>query len=296
MAFIRQYWYHLLAVITVIIWGTTFVSTKVLINEGLGAVDIFIYRFVLAYVSIWLFSPRKLWAGNIRDELILLAAGVFGGSLYFLTENLAIGYSTPTNVSLIVCTTPIFTTIVLGFFYKDERMKKKQFWGSLIAFVGMTLVILNGQFVLKLSPKGDLLALTAALSWAFYSLIIKQLGSQHTTVFITRKIFFYGTLTILPLLLKEPLTMDTSVLFRPLVWINILFLGIAASLFCYILWNVTINKLGIIRSTNYIYLIPLVTMITSAISINEKITLYAGLGALLILLGLYLVEKTRSNT
>jgi drug/metabolite transporter (DMT)-like permease len=295
MAILRHYWFHLLALITVVIWGTTFVSTKVLINEGLGATDIFVYRFVLAYVSIWVFSPRILWAGNIRDELILLAAGVFGGSLYFLTENLAIGFSTPGNVSLIVCTTPIFTTIVFGFFYKAERMKKKQLWGSLIAFAGMTLVILNGQFVLKLSPKGDLLALAAALSWAIYSLIIKQLGSQHNTIFITRKIFFYGTVTILPFLLKNPLNTDINILFKPLVWINILFLGIAASLFCYILWNVTINKLGIIRSTNYIYLIPLVTMITSAISINEKITLFAGIGAVLILLGLYLVEKKRSN-
>ena len=83
------YWYHLIAIITVIIWGTTFVSTKVLIHHGLSPVDILFYRFALAYICIWFISPKVLFARSKRDELMFVAAGLCGGSIYFITENTA---------------------------------------------------------------------------------------------------------------------------------------------------------------------------------------------------------------
>ena len=68
-------WYHLMALVTVSIWGTTFVSTKVLIQHGLSPVDIFVYRFVLAYVCICFLAPKRLFADNLKDELWMVAAG-----------------------------------------------------------------------------------------------------------------------------------------------------------------------------------------------------------------------------
>ena len=78
--------------------------------------------------------------------------------------------------------------------------------------MGVGLIVFNGSFVLKISPIGDLLTLLAALSWAFYSLIIKKMAGRYPTIFITRKIFFYGVLTILPAFLLHPLQPDTAVL------------------------------------------------------------------------------------
>lgn len=85
-----EYKYHLAALFTVTVWGATFVSTKVLIANSLTPAEIFLLRFATAYVCIWPFARRRMWAANLRDELLLAAAGLSGGSLYFLTENIAL--------------------------------------------------------------------------------------------------------------------------------------------------------------------------------------------------------------
>lgn len=85
-------------------------------------------------------------------------------------------------------------------FYRGEKSGWQLTAGSLLALVGVGLVIFNGNFVLKLSPLGDFLSLAASLSWAFYSLIMRQMSGRYSTVFVTRKVFFYGLLTILPVL------------------------------------------------------------------------------------------------
>ena len=247
-------YYHLIAILTVAIWGLTFIATKVLINHGLTPQEIFFYRFLIAYIGIWAISPKHLFADNLKDELWLVAGGVFGGSLYFFTENTALGITQASNVAFIICTAPLLTTILSLLFYKSEKATKGLIYGSLLALIGVGLVVFNGSVVLKLSPVGDLLTLLAALSWAFYSLVIKRMTGRYPTVFITRKIFFYGVLTILPAFLLHPLQPDFDVLLQPLVLSNLLFLAVLASLICYILWNVVLKQLGTMRASNYIYL------------------------------------------
>lgn len=199
-----EYKYHAAALFTVAVWGATFVSTKVLIAHSLTPAEIFLLRFALAYVCIWPLSKGRLRADGWRDEALLAAAGVTGGSLYFLTENMALEYAPASNVSLIVCTAPVWTALLLSLVYRGERMTRRQIGGSALAFAGMVLVVLNGRFVLHLSPKGDLLALSAALLWMVYSLAVKRIGGRYPAVFITRKVFFYGLLTILPVFAFQP--------------------------------------------------------------------------------------------
>ncbi len=283
--------YHLLALFAVTVWGATFVSTKVLIGYGISPAEIFFVRFLMAYLCILPFTLRKLWADSWRDELALVGIGLTGGSLYFLTENMAVAYAPASNVSLIVCSAPLWTALLLALLYRNERMNRRQIIGSALAFIGMVLVVLNGRFVLQLAPKGDLLALAAALLWMLYSLIIKQIGHRYDALFITRKTFFYGLLTILPWFLHEPLALSWEVLLRPVVAGNLLFLGVVASLICYFVWAVAMRKLGAVRATNYIYLNPLVTIITAALFIHERITPIALLGGALILYGMWKAEK-----
>ena len=248
-------------------------------------------RFVLAYLCILPLSAKRLWAASLRDEVLLILAGITGGSIYFLTENMALEYAPASNVSLIVCTAPIWTALLLSMLYRNERMSRRQIIGAGIAFVGMVLVVLNGHFVLHLSPHGDLLALSAALLWMLYSLIIKRIADRYPALFITRKVFFYGLLTILPYFAYEPSQFDFETLCRPAVWSNLLFLGIIASMLCYLLWNAAMHRLGAVRTTNYIYLNPLVTIITAAICIDEQIAPITLLGAALILYGMWRAER-----
>lgn len=207
-----EYKYHAAALFTVAVWGATFVSTKVLIAHSLTPAEIFLLRFALAYVCIWPLSKGRLRADGWRDEALLAAAGVTGGSFYFLTENMAQEYAPASNVSLIVCTAPVWTALLLSLVYRGERMTRRQIGGSALAFAGMVLVVLNGRFVLHLSPKGDLLALSAALLWMVYSLAVKRIGGRYPAVFITRKVFFYGLLTILPVFAFQPFSVGAEVL------------------------------------------------------------------------------------
>jgi len=284
-------WYHLIALLIVIVWGTTFVSTKVLLFHGLTPKDIFFLRFVLAYAGIWLFGQRQLWADNLKDEFLLLLLGITGGSLYFIAENTALEITQASNVALLVCTAPILTAIFSRLFLKSEKINRYLWYGSLLAFTGVVFVAFNGRFLLQINPLGDLLSILAALSWAFYTILLKRLGNRYPVLFITRKVFFYGILTLLPLFLYKPLHVDTEVLIQPVVWGNLLYLGIVASLLCYFLWNMAVKKLGAVRTTTYVYVIPLVTLLTSVIVINETITPVTVAGAMLILAGVALAER-----
>lgn len=287
----KNYIYHLIAILTVGIWGLTFISTKVLIEHGLSTQEIFLLRFLMAYLGIWFISPRKLFADNWKDELWLLWGGVTGGSFYFFTENTALEITLATNVAFIVCTAPLLTTILSLLIYKKEKATAGLVGGSLLALVGVALVVYNGHFILKISPLGDFLTLLAAFSWAFYSLIMKKMSGRYRTTFITRKIFFYGILTILPAFILHPWQFSLSGLWQPAVWMNLLFLGVLASLVCFVVWNIILKQLGTVRASNYIYLNPLFTLIGSAVLLDEQFTVMSLMGVMLILGGVYWAGK-----
>lgn len=283
---------HLTALLVVMIWGETFVSTKMLLNAGLMPADIFFYRFLLAYVLTWFVSYKRLFCRNITDELTTFALGVLGGSLYFLTENMALVYSTASNVAILLSSCPLLTALLLSIFYKSERLSKKQIFGSLLAFLGMVMVVLNGQLILHLNPRGDALAIGAAVCWAFYSLLIKRVMHKYSSWFISRKVFFYGLLTILPYYaLVSPLNTDVNILSRPVVYGNLLYLGAVASMFCYIMWNWTLSKLGAVKATNYLYLQSLFTMLFASLILHERITWMAIAGAAILILGMIRAER-----
>ena len=284
---------YITAFVIVVIWGCTFVQTKVLINSGLRPDEIFTLRFVIAYLLMLPFSGRKLFLDSVKDEFTALLLGLFGGSLYFIVENYALAYGYCSNVSLIVCLTPLVTALIVGWRYPAERLGKAGAIGSVVALAGMALVVFNGNFVLKLSPLGDILALAACLCWALYSLLIKHLGTKYSNMLITRKVFGYGLLTIVPLLLLRGINSNIVLYGGAQVWGNILFLGCVASMLCFLGWNWCLARLGTVRATNFIYLNPVIAIISSAIVLDERVTWIAILGAVLILAGLVYIDKHR---
>lgn len=287
--------YHIVAFLTVAVWGTTFVWTKLLIINGLSPAQIFTLRFIIAYVLLTGFS---LWRGrhkwlsdNWRDELTMMALGLTGGSMYFLTENESLRFTTATNTSLIVCSCPLFAMLIIALFYKSERFCRLQAFGSLLALIGMAAVVLNGHFVLHLSPLGDTLAFSACICWALYTLLMKPVMGRYPAMFITRKVFFYGILTILPYYIFVPDMPSLDVLMRPEVALNLLFLGSVASMLCYLTWSWCMKGLGAVICTNWVYVNPITTIIAAWLILDEQITVYFLIGSILIIAGMYLSSK-----
>lgn len=284
--------YHLVAFLTVAIWGTTFVSTKVLMLNELSPAHIFTLRFCIAYVLMLCFNHKRLFAQSWQDEVKMALLGITGGSLYFMCENEAMNYTTTTNTSLIVCSCPLFATLLVRLVYRQtSRINALQLAGSLLAFAGMVIVVLNGRFVLHLSPIGDALAFMACISWAVYSLLMKSVSMKYSAAFITRKVFFYGVLTILPYYLFESEMPTLSVLTRPQVIGNLLFLGCLASMVCFLTWNWCIARLGAVKATNWVYFNPITTMLFASWVLGETITPYFLMGAACILVGMYVTER-----
>lgn len=284
---------HVLGVLTVAIWGTTFVSTKYLITGGMHVAEIFLLRFLLAYVCIWFISPRRLWANNLKDEGLFVLLGITGGSLYFMTENIAVGLTYVNNVSFIVCTAPLITMLLARLFTHSLHVRRRLITGSLMALVGVAVVVFNGQFILKLSPKGDLMALAAAICWAVYSLLIKKVAGGYGAVFVTRKVFAYGVITILPYFLFEGWSFPLEGFCEPTIWGNLLFLGLVASFACFVTWSWVIRQIGALKTANYVYLNPVTTVVASAVFLDEPMTALAYLGSVLILVGVFMANSAQ---
>lgn len=304
---------------TVAIWGSTFVFTKLLLQSGLSPAQIFTLRFIIAYVLLLGYSmiiefPAPLRGGvrggvtsfhwfctSRKDELLMVVLGLAGGSVYFLTENAAMLYTTATNTSLIVCSCPLFAMLLFALIYRySESISKIQALGSVIACIGMAVVVLNGHFVLHLSPLGDTLAFGACLCWAVYSLLMKPATERYSSLFITRKVFFYGLLTIVPYFILRPeeawiFTPSILQFFNLSILLNLLFLGVVASMICYVTWNWVISKLGAVIATNWVYFNPITTILFAWWLLHEQITVWFLLGTALILTGMILAEKPRTG-
>ncbi|MBR1767574.1 MAG: DMT family transporter [Prevotella sp.] len=290
----RRVLYHAVAFLVVAIWGSTFVFTKLLLLGGFSPAQIFTLRFIIAYAMLLVFC---LWRGirwlcdSWKDELLMLGLGISGGSLYFLAENEAMNHTTTTNTSLIVCLCPLFASLLIGLFYKSQRLNRTQIIGTIIAATGLVVVVMNGHFVLHLSPLGDTLAFIACICWAVYSLLMIPANAKYDTIFVTRKVFFYGLLSMIPYFIFFPGLNVHKLFEQPALLWNLLFLGCVASTFCFLTWNWVMKKLGAIIVTNYVYFNPVTTILFAWLLLSEPITGYFIFGTVLILVGMYLSDK-----
>lgn len=287
---------HLGALVVVSAWGTSFLSTKVLMQEGgFTPVEMFVYRFMAAYLLLLALTWKKIWSNSWRDELTLLLCGVCSGSLYFITENYALKLTSTANVSMLASISPLFTTFLVAIFFR-QRIRLGVLLGSVLAFIGVGCVIFSHGESIELRPTGDLLALSAAMSWAIYSIAIKRLIPIYSSLFITRKMFIYGVITALPLLLAQSEPLHLPLLFdfhQPQYFFNFMFLVLMCSCAAYLMWNEVMKALGPVSSNNYLYLQPIVTMIAGYFLLGEAIYPLGYIGCALIIGGLVIADKIK---
>jgi drug/metabolite transporter (DMT)-like permease len=278
---------YLLALFTITIWGSTFICSKVLLTVY-TPIQIMLTRFLLAYGALWLLRPK--WVRlPLRQELVFLLLGLTGCSVYFYTENTALTYTLASNVSIIVAAAPIFTAI-LAHLTGEERFQPNTLLGFLVAFAGVILVVCNGTFVLKLNPRGDLLALAAAACWAVYSVLLRKNSADLDPIFLTRRTLFWGIVTAIPMALAEGVPYPVTSLLQPVIAGNFLFLGLIGSGLCYVLWNRAIRILGVVATNNFIYLNPFITIVTARLFLAEAISPLALVGAVLITAGVIVAQ------
>jgi len=281
---------HILAFISILIWGTTFISTKILLVD-FSPIEILFYRFCIGLLILLIAYPHRLKGTNKKQELLFAAAGLCGITLYFLLENIALSYTAASNIGVIISVAPFFT-ILLNWLCDGEKPKANFFMGFIAAMTGICLISFNGSAVLKFNPMGDLLAIGAAIVWAVYSILLRRINNfGYNTIQTTRRIFCYGLLFMLPVLVPLHFQWGLERFAQPVNLLNFLFLGVGASALCFVTWNLAVKLLGVVKSSNYIYLIPVITVVTSVIVLSEKITWISALGTVMTLMGLFISEK-----
>ena len=276
---------HLFSILCVIAWGTSFLVSKNLM-EKLTPVQLMLLRFVIAWLSIWIIYPK--WHFNWKEEGQFIILSLVGNTFYYLAENTALRLTLASNVSILVSAAPIVSALLLRMFERDERLSGRQISGIGIAFFGVLFVVFNGVFVLKLNPLGDMLAIAAAFCWALYGFLAKRVMDRYDTFLSTRKLMFYGILTSAPFLLFDGGGLDGIKLLRFGDISGLLYLSLICSAVCYLMWNEAIADIGAMKANLYVYAVPVVTMVASAIFLGEVISWGGAIGVVLVVGGMLL--------
>lgn len=294
---ISKVWVHAAAIVAVTAWGISFVNTKVLLDNDLSPVEVYVFRCIIAYALLLAFSFRHLRVLSIRHELLFLLCGICGGSVYFVAENAALLYTSATNVSLITSTSPLINALLVFLMYKDESPSRGFIIGSVIAMTGVAMVILGSSgegesaSAVEHGILGDGLSLMAAVCWSIYALLLRKLQAFYSAIVVTRKTFFYGLITALPFLMMQPSRITAETFTRPEVWINLLTLALFASSLAFVIWAWVIARIGAVKAGNYLYFQPIVTLIFGYLVLNQVMTLLGLAGCVLTILGVYCGER-----
>lgn len=282
---------HLVALVTVCIWGTTFISTKVLLTD-FTPIEVLFFRFCIGYICLLVAFPHTFKSRNWGEEAHFVWAGLCGVTLYFLFENIALTYTFASNVGVLVAVAPFITAILAHIFLQGESLTKRFFVGFSVAIAGIILICFNGNVVLKLNPLGDVLAILAAVVWAMYSILLRKISRfGYSTILCTRRVFFYGLVLMLPALWVFDFRWNIARFADAVNVSNMLFLGVGASAICFATWSWSIKILGAVKASVYIYLVPVVAVVTAALILGEEITPLAMAGTALTLVGLIISES-----
>ena len=281
---------HIASFITIIIWGTTFISTKILLVD-FKPIEILFFRFLLGLIALIIVCPKRLKSTTAKQEITFAAAGLCGICLYYLLENIALSYTLASNVGIIISIAPFFTAILSHIFMKtEERLRINFFLGFIVAMAGILIISFNGK-ELEIKPIGDILAIAAALVWAIYSLLTRKISSYgYNTIQTTKRIFAYGIVFMIPTLFFFEFNLDLARMTNIKYLFNLIFLGLGASALCFVTWNYAVKLLGAVKTSVYIYMVPVITIVASAIVLREQITLAMGVGTALALVGLILSQ------
>ena len=280
---------HIAAAICVAIWGTTFVSTKVLL-QSLNSLEILLCRFVLGYIALCILCPRPQKPESLLNELKMMVAGLCGITLYYLLSNIALEQAPAANVSIILSMSPLFTVLLLKFLKKGGKSGIGFYIGFVLAVGGICVICIRDSG--EMGFISALLCLAAAASWAIYTVLTQDISQDGSLLKSTRRTAFYGLLLTFFCCLPKLGSMDLSRLCNPSLSLNLGYLGCIAFSGCMVIWNWSVKTIGAAKAGVYSYATPVVTAASAALILDEAITVELIVGILLVCAGLVFSQRS----
>ncbi len=281
-------------ILTVLFWGYSFISTKIVLKEIPPASIAFFRQLIaLTVLLIWLLPTKKLPKITIREFLQIGFAAFFGIVLYFLFENTGLKFTGASSAAMIVSAVPIFTLLSEVLFFKLKATMKMIVCIS-VSIAGVYLVIsVNGRLDFSSSSfYGNMLVMGAMIAWVIYTILNKKFGSKHSSLSLTTYQTLASIFLFLPFVVSESSSWKALTL---IPFLNLLYLGIFCSAFAYFFFIYASKRLGPTISSSFLNLIPIVTVLSSFFVLGEKIAYIQIAGMFLIMISLYFLSKKTKN-
>jgi len=223
----------------------------------------------------------------------LILVGIVGIAFYQTVFIAAVKYASVTNLALMMGISPIFT-VILGALTGQERFNLKVFGGCLLAFGGLSLVLLYAPVQTSytgVTEFGDAIALGASLLWGLYPILVKPLLRHHSGLWVTAWSSIPGVVGLLLYSGHDLLMMDWGNLGQ-FIWFSLFYAAIPVTVFGLAGWYYGVEKIGANQVMVYMYLIPPSAIAVGYLFLDEKVSLLQISGGLIAMLGLYFVKRS----
>lgn len=282
---------RILLLLAVVIWGWTFVATKILVAE-LGPVEIFALRLAIGLPVLGgLLVAKRIPIGLTRADVrpLLLGGAVF--TLHFVVQITGIVSTSATNTGWIIAVTPL-ALAVLSFVALGERVGWHGVAGIAIATTGIVLLVSRGDFshLGWLRSKGDWMILASAHTWAFYTVATRDLVRRHHPLVVTFGILLVAA-AFTAILVATSAELATVRTLSPMGIVAVLYLAIPGLALAHWFWQEGVARLGATRAGLYLYLEPLATLALAVPLLGERFDTFVALGGGLVLAGVYVGQR-----
>jgi drug/metabolite transporter (DMT)-like permease len=283
----------ILLILISLVWAGSFIAVRIIYTE-ISPINLGFLRFLIATpIMILILAFKKKKTSITTNEILPLAIlGLTGVTLLYIFQFIGISFTTASTSAVLINTNVIFIAILSAIFIKEKFSIKKSI-GVLLSFLGVILVLIvqisneNIEFNVTYFI-GSIFIILSAICWSIYSIIGKRLLKIYDSFTITTYAFTIGTIFFIPFVFPNILYIFNNI--SIIGWIVILYLGVICSVFAYLAWYYVLSKNEAGKSAIFLNLIPLFTIIFSFF-IGEKPTFLFLMGAILILYGVFLVQK-----
>jgi len=279
---------------SIAVWGGSFIAIKIAVGQ-ISPVSVIWSRFLIGMAVLGIIAYRRgeLGIPSWKDGLEFLFLGFLGITLHQWLQSNGLTTSEAATTAWIVSTIPVFMAL-LGWAFLKERFDWRVAAGILLATLGVLLVVGKGKFEGLFSggfgQPGDILILLSAPNWAVYSVLSRPALERFSALKVTFYSMLFGWMLTTIHFVYAGGWADFSQLDAS-GWASILFLGFLCSALAYIFYNDGLQVLPASQVGAFLYLEPLSATLIAALILDERITLASIAGGMLILLGVYIVNR-----
>ncbi|MEO6613445.1 MAG: DMT family transporter [Chitinophagaceae bacterium] len=288
-----------LAVLAAFIWSGNFIVARG-VNKQIPPVSLNFYRWLLASLIIFPFAVKKFraeWKVVKLSWHYLFWISLTGIALFNTFVYIGAHYTSAINLALIGTTSSPIMAVIFARIFLKEKIGWLKLIGMILCITGVLYLLSKGDFQNLVSfqfSKGDLWVLLAAFCFAVYNTLVKKKPAAISPVNFLFVIFSFGTLLVAPFYLWEinhspPVVWDLNLL------LAILYLAAAASVICFLIWNMAIGKLGAGRTALFGNLIPVFSSIEASILLHEQFTTVHVISMLIVFAGIVLANIRSSR-